>query len=178
MLSGVFSELRGTSSFTKSKRRAESFPSFASAFAGCGELAIQVLMNETHAGGCCIVVMTQNTQSGSLLTISVTRIEGRVVVSLGGRLTIDSSPELRNQLLAVLYGETLENLIIDLSDVPYVDLSGVATLLETLRVARGRNTGLQLRGLHDRPRYLLEVTGLLSLFETGGLNVPSIQKAQ
>ena len=110
--------------------------------------------------------------------MSVTRIEGRALVSLGGRLTIDSSPELRNQLLATLYGETLENLVIDLSDVPYVDLSGVATLLETLTVARGRKTSLQLRGLHDRPRYLLEVTGLLSLFETCGINVRSIQKAQ
>jgi anti-anti-sigma factor len=97
---------------------------------------------------------------------------------LGGRLTIDSSPELRNQLLAVLYGETLKSLVIDLSDVPYVDLSGVATLLETLRIARSRKTGLQLRGLHDRPSYLLEVTGLLSLFETSGIDVRSIQKAQ
>jgi anti-anti-sigma factor len=107
----------------------------------------------------------------------VTRIEARALVYLGGRLTIDSSPELRKQLLAMLYGQTLENLSIDLSGVPYMDLSGVATLLETLRVARGRNTGLQLKGLHDRPRYLLEVTGLLSLFETSGMNVRSIQKA-
>jgi len=61
--------------------------------------------------------------------------------------------------------ETLQELTIDLLDVPYMDLSGVATLLETLKVARGRNTDLQLKGLHDRPRYLLEVTGLLSLFE-------------
>ncbi len=121
---------------------------------------------------------TQDTQTGSLLTISVTRIEGGALVSLGGRLTIDSSPELRNRLLAVLYGETLENLVIDLSDVPYVDLSGVATLLEALRITRSRKTGLQLRGLHDRPRYLLEVTGLLSLFETSGIDFRSIQKAQ
>ena len=124
-------------------------------------------------------MISQGTQTGDLLTIRVTRIEeGSALVSLGGRLTIDSSPEFRNQLLAVLYGETLENLIIDLSDVPYMDLSGVATLLETLRLARSRKTGLQLRGLHDRPRYLLEVTGLLSLFETSGIDVRSIQKAQ
>ena len=123
-------------------------------------------------------MISQGTQTGDLLTISVTRIEeGGVLVSLGGRLTIDSSPELRNQLLAVLYGETLKSLVIDLSDVPYVDLSGVATLLETLRIARSRKTGLQLRGLHDRPSYLLEVTGLLSLFETSGIDVRSIQKA-
>jgi anti-sigma B factor antagonist len=123
-------------------------------------------------------VISQGTQTGDLLTIRVTPIEGGALVSLGGRLTIDSSPEFRNQLLAVLYGETLENLIIDLSDVPYMDLSGVATLLETLRLARSRKTGLQLRGLHDRPRYLLEVTGLLSLFKTSGIDVRSIQKAQ
>jgi anti-sigma B factor antagonist len=123
-------------------------------------------------------VLTQDTQTGSLLTIRVSRIEGGALVSLGGRLTIDSSPELRNQLLAVLHGETLRSLVIDLSDVPYVDLSGVATLLETLRVARGRNIGLQLKGLHDRPLYLLQVTGLLSLFDTCGINVRSIQKAQ
>jgi len=124
-------------------------------------------------------VISQGTQTGDLLTISVTRIEeGGALVSLAGRLTIDSSPELRNQLLAVLYGETLKSLIIDLSEVPYVDLSGVATLLETLRVARGRNTNLLLQGLHDRPSYLLEVTGLLSLFETSGIGVPSIRRAQ
>jgi anti-sigma B factor antagonist len=105
-------------------------------------------------------------------------MEGGALVSVSGRLTIDSSPELRNQLLSVLHEETLENLAIDLSGVPYIDLSGVATLLEALRVARGRNTGLQLKGLHDRPRYLLEVTGLLSLFETCGIDVRSIQKAE
>ena len=123
-------------------------------------------------------MITQDTQTSSPLTISVTRIERGALVSLGGRLTIDSSPELRNQLLGVLYGETLENLVIDLSDVPYVDLSGVATLLEALRITRSRKTGLQLRGLRDRPRYLLEVTGLLSLFETSGIDFRSIQKAQ
>src|SRR5260370_33597652 len=123
-------------------------------------------------------VITHDTQTSSPITISVTRIEGGAVVSLGGRLTIDSSPELRNQLLAMLYGETLESLTIDLSGVPYMDLSGVATLLEALRVARGRSIGLQLKELQDRPRYLLEVTGLLSFVETCGINVRSMQKAQ
>jgi anti-sigma B factor antagonist len=121
--------------------------------------------------------ITQAMHAGSLLRISVTRNKGSALVCLDGRLTIDSSPALRDQLLAILHGETLQDLTVDLSDVPYMDLSGVATLLETLKVARGRNTGLRLKGLHDRPRYLLEVTGLLSLFETGGVNLRSIQKA-
>jgi anti-sigma B factor antagonist len=100
-----------------------------------------------------------------VLRISVTRTEGGALVALSGRLTIDSSPALRDRLLAILHRETLQDLTVDLLDVPYMDLSGVATLLETLKVARGRSTTLQLKGLRDRPRYLLEVTGLLPLFE-------------
>ena len=97
---------------------------------------------------------------------------------MDGRLTIDSSPELRERLLALLRREPLANLTVDLSDVPYVDLSGIATLLEALKIARACNINLQLTGLHDRPRYLFEVTGLLSLFEASGPNGASpIQKA-
>jgi len=110
--------------------------------------------------------ITQATYAGNLLRISVTRSEGGALVSLDGRVTIDSSPALRDRLLAMLHGETLQHLTVDLSDVPYMDLSGVATLLEALKKARARKTGLELTGLHDRPRYLLELTGLLSLFET------------
>ena len=110
--------------------------------------------------------ITQATYAGNLLRISVTRSEGGALVSLDGRVTIDSSPALRDRLLAMLHGETLQHLTVDLSDVPYMDLSGVATLLEALKKARARKTRLELTGLHDRPRYLLEVTGLLSLFET------------
>jgi anti-sigma B factor antagonist len=123
--------------------------------------------------------ITQASNVGSLLTISVTQNEGAALVCLDGRLTIDSSPLLRDRLLAMLHGERLEKLTLDLSDVPYMDLSGVATLLEALKIARARKTELELTGLHDRPRYLLEVTGLLSLFETcDRRSAPSIPKAQ
>ena len=46
--------------------------------------------------------------------------------------------------------------------------SGLATLVEALKIAHKRKTLLRLRGLHDRPHYLLEVTGVLHLFETNG----------
>jgi len=59
-------------------------------------------------------------------------------------------------------------LTIDLSGLSYIDCSGIATLIEALRIARQRHTNLQVRGVRDGPRHLLEVTGLLHLFETGG----------
>jgi anti-anti-sigma factor len=81
-------------------------------------------------------------------------------------VSVDSSPNLRERLHAVLKRPSLPALTIDLAELAYIDCSGVATLIEALRISRSRKTRLQLRGLRDRPRYLLEVTGLLRLFET------------
>lgn len=100
------------------------------------------------------------------LSINVTDSQGGALVCLSGRVTVDSSPDLRERLHAVLKRPSLAALTIDLAELAYIDCSGVATLIEALRIARSRKTVLQLRGLRDRPRYLLEVTGLLRLFQT------------
>jgi len=102
------------------------------------------------------------------LSIQVTDSDGGALVCLGGRVTVDSSPALRKQLLAMLSRGSRPTLIIDLSGLSYIDCSGIATLVEALRIARQRHTNLQVRGVRDGPRHLLEVTGLLHLFETGG----------
>jgi anti-anti-sigma factor len=93
------------------------------------------------------------------------RAEG-ALVCLSGRVSVDSSAELREQLHAVLKRPSLPALTIDLAELTDIDCSGVATLIQALRIAHSRNTLLQLRGLHARPRYLLEVTNLVRLFET------------
>ena len=90
-----------------------------------------------------------------------------VQLTVSGRITIDSSPGLRDRLLAILQQQTLSTLTIDLTAVPYIDSSGLATLVEALKIARANQTTLQLR-LHERPRYLMEVTGLLPHFEATG----------
>ena len=102
------------------------------------------------------------------LSISVTDSEGGAVVCLSGRVSVDSSPDLRDQLLATLGRPSLPTLTIDMSKLTYIDCSGIATLIEALRIARQRHTKLQLRGVRDGPRHLLEVTGLLHLFDTNG----------
>ena len=87
------------------------------------------------------------------------------VVSLKGRLTIESSPSLRDWLLTTLHSGALNSVTIDLLEVPYMDCSGIATLIEALKISRARNATLRLSGLQDRVHYLLEVTGLLPLFQ-------------
>jgi anti-sigma B factor antagonist len=84
---------------------------------------------------------------------------------LHGSITIDSSPELRRALLGMLEARDSRGVMLDFSGVDYIDTSGLAVLIETLRSARQLGKSLQLSGLRERPRYLLESTGLLRLFE-------------
>ena len=89
----------------------------------------------------------------------------KVVVE--GRITPDNSGEMRASLSKALRGKPA-TLTVDLSGVTYIDSSGVATLLEAVRIARKQGTRLVLAGVHDQPRYLLEITHLDNLFDIAG----------
>ena len=86
-------------------------------------------------------------------------------VRLSGRITIDSSPDLRLLLLRHLESPTCQILTADFCEVAYVDTSGLAILVEVLKAARTRGKAFQLSRLQERPRYLLEATQLLHLFD-------------
>ena len=103
-----------------------------------------------------------------VLEITVVRGQEGVTMQLRGRLSIDSSPHFRDRLLAVLEGPSANAVNIDLANVAYLDSSGIATLIEGLKVARNRHTKLCLHGLEGRLLHLFQVTGVLSLFEMSG----------
>jgi anti-sigma B factor antagonist len=84
---------------------------------------------------------------------------------LSGRITIDSSPQVRASLLQLLRAPDCQRLEVNFSEVVYIDTSGIAVLVDVLKSARQLGKKLELSGLHDRPRYIFESTGLLSFFE-------------
>jgi anti-sigma B factor antagonist len=88
-------------------------------------------------------------------------------VAIHGRITIATSGEMRRTLSDALRAKPA-NVSVDLSDVSYIDTSGLATLLEALRTARKQGTRLILDGIHDQPRYLFEITHLERLFDIAG----------
>ncbi len=103
--------------------------------------------------------------------INMVASEHGALVSLKGRIDIDSSPAVRDQLIALLHashsGPHPTTVSIDLSGVTHIDSSGIATLIEALKIARNCKTELRLQGLHDRLHRLFEATGILSLFNEG-----------
>jgi len=107
--------------------------------------------------------------SGSDLEISVAQIGKDATVSLSGRIHVDSSSDLRDCLRAILSTEPLPRTVtVNLAGVSYVEASGIATLIEALRITRHHQIGFCLEGLGGSVLRLFEVTGVLSLFDLAG----------
>jgi len=113
-------------------------------------------------------VLSNNSESIEESGMKTVAGENGALASLYGRIDIDSSPAVRDQLIALLHAPRPMTVSIDLSGVTHIDSSGVATLIEALRIARSCKTELRLQGLNDRLHHLFEATGILSLFNQGG----------
>ena len=109
-------------------------------------------------------MLSDNSESVEKSGMKIVAKENGALASLYGRIDIDSSPAVRDQLIALLRATHPGSVSIDLSGVTHIDSSGVATLIEALKIARNCNTELRLQGLHDRLHRLFEATGILSLF--------------
>lgn len=112
--------------------------------------------------------MTSGLANTSDLQVAIEESNEGTVVRLLGRISIDSSTTFRDQLLVIVRGASTRAVVVDLTEVSYIDTSGIATLVEALKIARNRQNNLCLNGLQGRALHLFEVTGLLTLFGTNG----------
>ncbi len=91
-------------------------------------------------------------------------VDRAAVVQAAGEIDLNCSLEFQQALLNLL-DQHPQRIVINLSDVSYMDSSGVASLVKLLsRVRRGGAT-LHLVGLRDRVRSVFEITRLDSVFD-------------
>jgi anti-sigma B factor antagonist len=95
----------------------------------------------------------------------------QVSVAVEGRISVDSSPDLRHALLGLLSRTAAPFMIIDLSGVTYLDMSGLATLLEALKAARERTVKLRMTGIGGEARNLVEIAQVETMFRAWGSEV-------
>ena len=86
-----------------------------------------------------------------------------VIVDVVGQVDMGTSPALRRALLDSLSGT--DRLAINLTEVTYVDSSGIASLLEVLQEARKLKKRVILYGLTPSVLYVLQLTRLTGVFE-------------
>jgi anti-anti-sigma factor len=103
-----------------------------------------------------------NPNPGSVVT-NIRRDDGVTVLELAGDIDLHRSVELRENMLEVM-GEKPKTVVINLSQVDFMDSSGLATLVEAMQLSRRYGGLLKLVGVQPRVRSILEISRLDSIF--------------
>ena len=98
-------------------------------------------------------------------------------VALSGEVNMQVAPELRRTLHEVLEKNPRE-IVVDLAGVPFIDSSGVATLVEALRLQLEREAKLRIENARESVRYTFEITRLTRPFGMADATEESSKKAQ
>jgi len=93
---------------------------------------------------------------------AVKEYDESVVLSLNGEVDLSCSPQAREQILKEL--KKGKKLLIDLSDVEYIDSSGVASLVEGFQVARIQDQKFALVGVSKAAMQVLQLARLDKVF--------------
>ncbi|MHC4709616.1 MAG: STAS domain-containing protein [Planctomycetota bacterium] len=97
------------------------------------------------------------------LKIQTEDIQDGVIMRPLGEIDLSCAAMLRQQLGQVQDGRPAR-LVIDLSGVPYMDSSGVATLVEAMQIARRTGSKLVLAALQEKVRSIFEIARLDMVF--------------
>ncbi len=84
------------------------------------------------------------------------------VLRLAGNVDLEHSPEIRKTLLDAVAERV--NVFVDLSEVTYIDSSGIACLVEALQTARDHGANLGLISVSRQAMRVLELARLDMVF--------------
>lgn len=99
------------------------------------------------------------------MQISARHLDRITILDITGDVDLASSPELRKALLRELREARIPRVVLNLKAVRYMDSSGVASLVEGLKISRDLGARLILYGLNTTIREVLQLSRLLRIFE-------------
>ena len=102
--------------------------------------------------------------TGTPLIPAAKKVGDAVVASIKGEIDLHISSELRAALLEMIATEKPSKLVLNLSQVPYMDSSAIAVLVESLQKMRKAGGKVFLTNLQPRVKGLLEIARLDTIF--------------
>jgi anti-sigma B factor antagonist len=87
------------------------------------------------------------------------------IVDVKGDIDLYNSPEVRKVILEELKEKRTARLVVNLTQVRYIDSSGVASLVEGLKISKSLGSRFMLYGLSPAAREVLELSRLIRVFE-------------
>ena len=112
--------------------------------------------------GVCQVELTEN--EGEIYLFSKSEIvDDRIHIILQGTIYVEDAKGITEKLVALIEaGQT--RLLIDLSQVEYIDSSGLGMLIRIQKIAVRNGGNVVLKGVQGLVRELFEMTRLTALF--------------
>ena len=100
------------------------------------------------------------------MVLKARRLDDVVILDLSGRITIgEGTIILRDNILKLLAAGD-RKFLLNLTDVDYIDSSGLGELVTSFTTVRNQSGQLKLLNLTRRVQDLLQITKLLTVFET------------
>ena len=100
------------------------------------------------------------------LNINIRETAEAVILDLSGRITLgEPLAELRDSIREAL-ADDRKSILLNLADVSYIDSSGLGQLISSYATTTSRGGQMKLLNLQKRVNDLMQVTKLLTVFET------------
>jgi anti-sigma B factor antagonist len=100
------------------------------------------------------------------MVIQERRVGAVTILALRGRLVLDDGDVLLRERVDALVSSGDVRIVIDFTDLDYVDSAGIGVLIAKYLSVRRKGGQLKLLRLSMRAHHALEITHLLTVFET------------
>jgi anti-sigma B factor antagonist len=102
-------------------------------------------------------------QAGGELWCRRSRLNGFVIIEVGGEIDLHTAPAFRDEMLAAI-AEDSPHLIVDLAEITFMDASGLSALVDALHRSRARGGSVGLAAPTSGLRKVLGITQLDRVF--------------
>ena len=99
------------------------------------------------------------------MQISARRQDATTIFDVSGDIDFANSREVRQSVLHEIQQSRVGRVVVNLSQVGYIDSSGVASLVEGLKASRDLGSRFILFGLGTSAREVLQLSRLIKVFE-------------
>jgi len=99
------------------------------------------------------------------MVLNARRLDDVVILDLSGRITMGEGTLIVRERIKKLLDAGDRKFLLNLSDVDYIDSSGLGELVTSFTTVRNQGGQLKLLNLTRRVQDLLQITKLLTVFE-------------
>lgn len=99
------------------------------------------------------------------MTTSTRQVGNVTIVDISGRIVLGEESAALRELVCDLLGKEQKKILLNLSDVNYIDSSGLGNLVSAFTSARKQGGELKLLNLTNKVHDVMQITRLYTVFE-------------